>query len=745
MMLSLLFAALAAPSPTVPFADPAAITAPRPIAVLFTGRVTDPDGNPISDARVVVLEANRSTRTDLEGRFRLAEMPEGTYGVSISALGFLPRVYRVTLTGSTGVLEARLIRSIVELPGIQTTATPLGTSVLESPQPLSVLQGEALVAAQGASLGSVLEGLPGLRNFSTGSGIGKPVIRGLSSNRVLILDNGQRVESQQWGDEHAPNVETATAERIEVIRGPASVLFGSDALGGVINVVQRELPDAIGRSGFVRGTVSGGYASNGKAPDGSLLVEGAQGAVGFRATFTGREQQDVATPEGALFNSGLAMTGGSGALGVRGGWGSLTANVSHRTERVEIHEDPAEEPDATPFQRIAATRLAVTGNFALGGARLEVDLGAERNRRREFEERGSNDVALGLLANTLTANVHLHQSFGAGIAGVVGVSAMRADFEKFGEETLIPENRADNAGAYGFAQMDRGAWQFTAGIRYDWRRLTNENDAALGLLAGERTYGSLTGNVGALYRLSEPLALVANIGRGFRAPSPFELFANGVHEGTIRFEVGDPTLTNETSLNADFALRAQSGAVQAEVGVFRNAINNYIYPNPTGAIDPESGFRIYDFTQGDALLTGVEATIEYHPRAWLHLRAGGDYTRGQNTSLDIPIAFVAPMRVNGAVRVEGEGRGALQSPYLELGLEHNAKQSRLDPDDFAPDAYTLASLQAGTRLAVARQAVRLDLQVRNLFDTTYRTFLSRYKFYADDPGRNVVVRVGVDF
>jgi iron complex outermembrane receptor protein len=743
-MMHMLLLATVLATPAAPSRPPIDTTV-APVAVLLTGRALDPDGVPIVDARVVILEANRSTHTDAEGRFRLADIPEGTYGVSVSALGFLPRVYRMTLRGSAASLEARLLRSVVELPGIQTTATPLGTSLLDSPQPLSVLRGEALAASQAASLGTVLEGLPGLRNFSTGSGIGKPVIRGLSSNRVLILDNGQRVETQQWGDEHAPNVETATAERIEVIRGPASVLYGSDALGGVINVVQRELPDATGRRGFVRGTASGSYASNGKAPDGSLLIEGAQGSLGFRGTLTGRRQDDISAPTGALANSGLGMTGGSGALGVRGAWGSITANVNHRAERVEIHEDPAEEPDATPFQRIGATRGMITANIALGGARLEVDLGAERNRRREFEERGTDEVALGLLATTLTANVHLHQSFGAGVAGVVGVSAMRADFEKFGDETLIPNNRADNAGLYAFAQMDRGAWQFTGGARYDARKLTNEADDELGLAAEERTYGALTGNVGALYRLSEPLALVANVGRGFRAPSPFELFSNGVHEGTIRFEVGDPNLDNETSLNVDLALRAQSGNVQGEVGVFRNAITNYIYPNPTGDTDPESGFRIYDIAQGDALLTGVEASLEYHPRSWLHLRAGGDYTRGQNTTLDIPLAFVAPMRVNGAVRLEGEGNAVLAQPYFEVGLEHNARQSRLDPDDFAPDAYTLASLQAGTRLALGRQAVRLDLQVRNLFDTTYRTFLSRYKFYANDPGRNVVVRVGVDF
>jgi|CXWL01.1.fsa_nt_gi outer membrane receptor protein involved in Fe transport len=711
-------------------------------SVVLAGRVTDSTGQPIVEARIIVLEANRSTTTDAEGRFRIGGIPEGTYGISIAAIGFRPRVYRITLNGTTTTLEAKLLPSIVELAAIQTTATPVGTSVQEAPQPLSVLQHDALAAAQAPSLGAVLELQPGLRNSSTGNGIGKPVIRGLSSNRVLILDNGQRMETQQWGDEHAPNVETATAERIEVIRGPASVLYGSDALGGVINVVQRELPDAKERGALLRGTASANYATNGRAPDGSLLLEGASGALGFRGTLNGRHQDNVQTPAGALSNSGLSMRGGSGAVGVRGDWGSVMATLSHRAERLEIHEDPAEDPTATPFQRIGSTRLAVNGNLAIsGGGRLDIDLGGERNRRREFEASGATDVALGLLSTTGTANIHLHQAIGR-VATVLGLAAMHTAFEKSGEETLVPNNSAGTVGVYGFGQVDHGAWQFSGGARYDYRRLTNEADAALKLAAGTRHYSSVTGNLGALYRVNEPIVLVANIGRGFRAPSPFELFSNGVHEGTVRFERGDATLDNETSLNVDVAVRVQSSAVQGELGVFRNAITNYIYPDPTGVDDPTSGFQIYNITQGDAVLSGAEAALEYHPSAWLHLRAGGDYTRGQNTTTNLPLAFVAPLRLTSAVRYEGQGSAA---PYLEVGLEHNTRQTRLDPEDTAPAAYTLTSASAGTKLTLGNQTLRLDLQVRNLFDVAYRAFLSRYKTYADDMGRNVSVRVGVDF
>jgi iron complex outermembrane recepter protein len=742
----LLLAALAAAPSSARAADTLTVVA-APAAYALSGRVTDSTGTPIANARVVIEEAHRSTLTDAEGRYRLAEVPEGTYGVSYRAIGFRPRVVRIVLRADL-TQDVVLAPSLVELPPIQTTATPLATSSLDSPQPLSVLQGEQLVASQAASLGAVLEGLPGLRNFSTGNGIGKPVIRGLTSNRVLVLDNGQRLETQQWGDEHGPNVETATAERIEVIRGPASVLYGSDALGGVINVVPRELPDASGRRAFARGTASATYGTNGQAPDGSLLVEGATGALGFRGTLTGRSSDDVSTPTGELFNSGLEMLGGSAAIGTRGNWGSLTATYTRRGERVEIHEDPEEEPDATKFQRIAADRAMVTGNFSLGTSRLEVDLGYEQNRRREYESVEAEDegeVELGLLSKNYLANVHLHFAASAQSAVVIGVQGMRTDFSKFGEETLIPGSQSDNVGVYAFQQADLGRWQLSAGARYDWRRIQNDADDELGLEAGERTWNSVTGNVGVLYRLSEPMALVMNVGRGFRAPSPFELYSNGVHEGTIRFEVGDAALRNETSLNADLALRAQSRTLQLEVGAFVNSIDSYIYPDPTADFDDESGFRIYNIVQGDARLAGFEGSLEYHPTSWLHLRGAADYTRGTNTTTDQPLAFIAPFRLSGSVRLEGTARGAFQAPYLSAGFETNARQGRPDPEDFAPEGYTLANLGAGISVAAGAQTIRFDLQVRNLFDTEYRSFLSRYKLYANDPGRNVIARMSVDF
>ena len=717
--------------------------APPPGRALW-GRVSDPSGNGLYQARVTVLETNRTATTDLEGRYAVTNLPGGTYSVSFSAIGYAPVIARVTLGDDDVTLDVELKPSLVELPDLQVTAAPVATTSLTSPQPVSVLGGSDLQSSRSATLGETVSALPGVRSLSTGAGIGKPVIRGLSSNRVLVLADGERVESQQWGDEHGPQIEAADADRIEVIRGPASVMYGSDALGGVVNVVTPSLPDALDGDPFVRGRAVASYSTNNEQPDGTLSVEGASGGVGFRGSLTGRTGSDVRTPAGELFNSGLWAVNGSGTVGYRGGWGSVSGTYVRRDEKVEIHEDPAEEAGATPFQRIGDDRVNLSASLPVGVSHLDIDLGATRNRRREFEEEGAGEVALGLLSRTYTADLRLHHPPVGRVAGIIGASVLRNSFDKFGEETLIPDNAYNNLGIYAFEQAELGHWHLSAGARYDYRRLTVEDDAELGVVAQRRTYNSATGNLGALYRVADPVALVFNLGRGYRSPTAFDLFSNGVHEGTVRFERGDPTLKNETSVNTDLAVRVQTSAVSAELGAFANYIDNFIFPDPSGEVDPESGLQIFDITQGNARLTGFEAATEYHATHWLHLRATADYTRGHNRSTDSPLPFIPPFRATYSVKLEGGDRTRVQHPYLMVGGESHARQTNLDPEDFAPPSYTLVHLGAGFMVPMGARAVALDLQLRNAFDKEYASFLSRYKTYALDPGRNFVVRLSAE-
>src|SRR5918995_1261187 len=715
--------------------------APREIS----GTVIDSGGAPIAEARVALIELRRTTSTGPEGRFNFPEVSEGVYHLSVSAIGFAPLVRRVVVSDSVSELHIVLNPSVVELQALQVTASPTATTLLDSPQPVSAISGDELRQSEAPSLGETIQRLPGVRSLSTGTGVGKPVIRGLTSNRVLVVADGQRLETQQWGDEHGPNVETEDAERIEVIRGPASVLYGSDALGGVINVVPKELPEAIGRPGFIDGEIVTAYSTNTRQPDGTVALEGAQGGFGFRASLTGRTSDDIRTPVGELFNSGNRAAGGTASMGYRGGWGTINGTYTHRDERLEIHEDPAEDPTATPLQRIGEDRGKIGLTLPFANSRLEADVGFERNRRRGFEEGGATDVALGLLSKTYTTNLHFHHAPLGRWAGAVGVSGIFNTFDKFGEETLIPNTDVKSGGLYVFEQADYGRWGLSVGGRYDYRRLDAEADAELGVTAQRRTYNSVTGNLGVLYHLSQPTALVLNIGRGFRAPSSFYLFANGVHEGTVAFERGNPNLETEHSWNTDLAFRVQTSAVRAEVGLFANFIQNFIFSRPTAETDPESGFQIFDVSQGDARLVGIEGAFEYHPTRYLHLQGTADYTEGENTTTDTPLPSIPPFRATYTLRLEGDRAGWLESPYFSIGGESNTSQTRLDPSEaeffaqggYQSEGYTLLNLGGGFTIPAGRTQLQVDLTLRNALDTEYTNFLSRYKTYALDPGRNL--------
>lgn len=715
-------------------------------ALTLAGRVVDAAGAPVPQVSVTVTELRRGTTTGDDGRYAIPALPAGVYHVSFQRLGFAPVVEHFTLQAGASVLDVTLVESAVELPATQVTASASPTTPMTSPQPTSVLAGQALRQARTPSLGGTLEQLPGLRSWSTGSGVGKPTIRGMRSDRVVIAANELRLDNQIWGDEHGPQVETADVERIEVIRGPGSVLYGSDALGGVVNVIPKALPVAYGRSPFVGGQVHAGYGSVDENGEGGIALEGAAEGFGFRGSFTARRSGDVETPEGTLFNSGGEALTGTGSIGVRGSRGSVDLAYTRRNEDVEIHEDPAEDPTATPHQKIEDDLFRLGAILPAGASgRIEVNIGAERNHRREFESADDPTVALGLTADTRGGVAHYHHPPLGTFEGMLGLAYQHSRFRKSGEESLIPASTGHDVGLFAFEETEIGRWRLAFGARFDHKTLDVEDDADLGVVAQQRDWDALSGSAGALYRVSEPVALVVNVGRGYRAPSSFDLYANGVHEGTVSFERGNPDLGVETSLNGDVAVRVQTPVVSAEVGGFINQIDDFIYTRPTGTFDPGSGFEIFEAVQGNARLAGYEVSVDAHLAPHLHVNVSSDFVHGDNTETDTPLPWIPPLRVLYGVRYEAEGAGPLTDAYVGVRAESVAEQSRLDPLDTGVPSYTLVHAEAGCEFPIGAQTVVLDVMARNLADASYRDFMSRYKTYALAPGRNITLRVTARF
>ena len=713
-------------------------------AYAISGRTIDSTGTPVPGVRVLLTGLGRTVSTGRDGSFRFTSVPAGSYVLSFSKLGFAPATRRVIADNAAQPVDIRLAAAGIQLSAVQVTATLGATAAQESPQPTAVVEGPELRVAQSAALGETLELVPGVRSLSMTTGIGKPVIRGMTHYRVVTLDNGQRTETQAWGHDHSPNVETASAERIEVIKGPASVLYGSDALGGVINVVAPALPDALDVPRFVRGRVASAYSHNVRGGDGTLMLEGANRGFGARGSVTLRGSGDMRTPAGVLANTNNTARALDGAAGFRGGWGSISLRYTGRNERIEIFDDPATNPGYSGFQRIGTHRALLEVQAPVRGGRLQVSTGFEENLRQEFAGLAATEPDLGLFVRNWTGTAYLHHDRVAGLSGTLGISGMTSDFENRGTETLIPSSASGNAAVFAFEQADFGRWRATIGGRYDYRTLETSGNTAIQVPAQRHVFNAVTGSAGLLYRATEAVALLANVARGFRAPAAPDLFANGFHEGTRAFERGNPDLDVETSLNSEVGVRVNRENVTAEATAFVNQVKDYIYLRPFG-----TGARAYDslqVVQGDARLAGAEARVAYQPVRFLTLQASGDFVHGQNMTAGVPLTFIPPLRIVYGARVEDPvSHHGTRTRYLSFSAETNARQTRLDPSDTGPAGYTIASLGAGVTRPTRSGAFTLDVSVRNLFDTSYRSFMSRYKEYAFGPGRSLMVRMSTAF
>ena len=625
------------------------------------------------------------------------------------------------------------------LPTMQVTASAVATDTRRVAQPTAVLGGATLRRAQGASLGETMELIPGVRSLSMSTGIGKPVIRGLTNNRVVTLSNGQRTETQQWGHDHSPNVESADAERLEVVKGPASVLYGSDALGGVVNVVRRRLPSAEGPQNVTRGRMALAYNSANLAPTATLTGEGARGAFGWRVSGTGRRAEDLRTPTGPLFNSGNRTGYLKAAGGYHGTTRDVELTVSSRDETIRIADDPVSSPDYTGRQRIRTERFTLEGNARRGEHRLHMQAGYESNRRSEFEDATTRDVTLGLHSRTAIAFANWHHAPWRGITGVVGTQVQHTDFRTFGGKTLIPGNTARAVGVYALQQKTVGDWSLSGGARYDWRTLDTPGNDVLQLGATSRRFDALTGTAGVVYKVTAPVSVAFNVARGFRAPSASDLFANGFHEGTRAFEIGRADLRVETSLNTDLGVRLRTARVFGEVTGYVNQIRNYIFLAPVGV--PGRALDSLEVRQGNARLVGLEAAFTAPLVGGLSANVTGDMVHATNTADRTALPFVPPLRTTGTLRWE-EGGGPGRS--LAITGEWNARQTRVFRDDFAPPAWGALHLSAGFSRLTSRGLVHVDVALRNATNARYRDFMSRYKEFANAAGRALVLRVSTD-
>lgn len=650
----------------------------------------------------------------------------------------------------------------LQLNEVMVTGVTGDTKLKHSTSPISVVTGKELRGTASTNVIDAVAKQPGMAQVTTGGGISKPIIRGLGYNRIVVMNEGVRQEGQQWGDEHGVEVDGNGVGSVEILKGPASLMYGSDAMAGVL--ILRSAPAPL--EGEVRANASTEYQTNNGLFAYSLNGAGNHGGFVWDARFSDKMAHAYKNKyDGYVPGSQFRERAGRLMLGLNKRWGhsQLTWTAFHLTPSIvegERDEETGELEWATdhhktysktlPFQQVKHYKAVWDNLFYLPKGSLKAIVGYQQNRRQEFEE-SADDYEVFFKLHTLTYDVrYLTQDFG-GWKVAAGVNGMWQKSQNLGEEALIPEYRLFDVGGYTTVSKDWERWTLNGGVRYDRRHLKYDHT---------KNFDGVTGSVGAVWNACKSLNVRMNVARGFRAPNMSELGSDGVHEGTVRYELGSASLKPEYSWQADLGVDFSSKYVEAQVAFFANRISNYIFAKRIDRV-MEEGYRTYEYTQGDARLLGFEAGVDVHPMHRLHL--GSTFSYVDARQLNEPeetryLPFTPAPRWTAEVKYELTHRGKwLNNAYVAVGMECHLRQNhyyKADETETATPSYTLFNLSVGTDLLVCgRKVAELYVMADNLLNRSYQDHLSRLK-YTDvnaatgrmgvyNMGRNVVMKMVV--
>ena len=674
----------------------------------------------------------------------------------------------------------------LNLNEVTVTGVTGDTKLKHATAPVSIVTPQILKATASTNIIDAIAHQPGISQLTTGGSISKPIIRGLGYNRVVVMSEGVRQEGQQWGDEHGVEVDGSSVGSVEILKGPASLMYGSDAMAGVVILhPQPTLPQ-----GEMLANVSTEYQTNNGLFAYNLSMAGNQKGFVWNARYSDKMAHAYKNKyDGYVPGSQFRERAGRLMLGLNKAWGHsrLTGTIYHLTPGIiEGERDPetgelVHEEGFTghsygktlPFQQVKHYKLVWDNSLNLATGYLKAIIGYQQNRRQEFEE-SENDYELYFKLHTLTYDLRYVTNEWEGWKLSTGIGGMYQKSGNEGEEYLIPDYRLFDFGIYATASKALGErWTLSGGVRYDHRRLHGDElieDGDLRFQDFSRHFNGLTGSIGAVCNINDHFNLRLNLARGFRTPNMSELASNGVHEGSIRYELGNQQLKAEYSLQADLGLDFTSRHVSAQLALFANRIDNYIFTHRIPG-EIEEGYLTYAYTQGDARLLGFEAGIDLHPVHSLHFSNTFSYVDARLTNHDAPLTsenkylpFTPAPRWSSELkwelfhhshttlghhhRSDAAHRSLLNNLYIAAGLDCYLKQTHIhsaDNTETETPGYALLSLSAGTDILVkGRKIAELYITADNLLNKAYQNHLSRLK-YADEnvvTGRRGVFNMG---
>ena len=671
----------------------------------------------------------------------------------------------------------------LQLNELTVTGVTGDTKMKYATSPVSVITPKMLRSTASANIIDAIAHEPGISQLTTGASISKPIIRGLGYNRVVVMSEGVRQEGQQWGDEHGVEVDGNSVGSVEILKGPASLIYGSDAMAGVVILHSRPTLT----EGAMEGNVCSEYQTNNGLWAYTLSLAGNQNGFVWDARFSEKMAHAYRNKyDGYVTGSQFHERAGRAMLGLNRQWGHtrLVATAYHLTpgiiegerdsvtgELLRSSDSPTSYHKSLPFQQVKHYKLVWDNALNLSAGCLKAIVGYQQNQRQEFEK-SSDDYEAYFKLHTLTYDLKYLTSEWNGWKLSVGLGGMFQQSGNQGEEYLVPDYHLFDIGFYATTtKVVNDQWTLNAGMRYDHRRLHGDElkeDGTLRFADFSRHFNGVTGSIGAVWNVTDHMNMRLNVARGFRTPNMSELASNGVHEGSLRYEIGNQQLQAEYSLQADLGMDFTSRYLSLQMAVFANQIDNYIFAHRLTKV-MEPGYLSYAYTQGDARLLGFEAGADLHPIHSLHFKNTFSYVDAQlmNQPADTKyLPFTPAPRWTSELKWElmhhshstmghchdsqqphpsvTHSALAFNNLYIAAGVDCYLKQTHIysaDDTETVTPSYTLLNLSAGTDVMMGgKKIVELYITADNLLDCAYQHHLNRLK-YADV--NNVTGRRGV--
>lgn len=760
------------------------------VKVTLSGKITDAKtGEPLPGASVYLADDKIGTSADADGRYQLSGIPPGHHILEVSHAGYATVVEHVELTNDL-VKDFRLSSVVVENQGVIITGVSAATSIRKSPVPVSSLRRADLFQTTSTNIIDALSRVPGVSQLSTGPAISKPIIRGLGYNRVVVVNEGIRQEGQQWGDEHGVEIDELSVGRVEVLKGPASLMYGSDAMAGVINFITNT-PVA---EGTLKGNVLANYQSNNGLGALHANIAGNKEGLNWNVYGTYKSAADYRNRyDGKVLNSRFNEKNAGGYIGLNKSWGYSHLIFSRYDQQLGMVEGERDASGAfllfggtplertatkedldgrklfVPRQRVQHNKLVLDNNFVLNKSRLKVIVGYQNNLRQEFGNPEDPDEKE-LFFDLRTINYNLLWQFPEKKEWhtSIGVNGMQQSNRNRGEELIIPGYSIFDIGAFVFTQRQFGKLFFSGGLRYDNRSVDakGEMDGSIPRFKPfSRSFQTVSGSAGLSYEQSDALVFKLNIARGFRAPNLAELASNGAHEGTNRYEYGNTGLKAETSFQADAGMDLNYDHFNFSVSAFYNSINDFIFyrrlKTASGAdsLVNDGGELIpaFRFEQQNARLAGLELTLDIHPHPfdWLHFEHTVSLVRGRfeeaiDGSRNLPLIPAARWLSELRADIKKAGK-AFQSLYVKLEADKTFQQHQAFTGydtETATHGYMLVNFGIGGDLQSRKKTIAsVHLALNNIGDVAYQNHLSRLKYAAENQqsGRVGVFNIGRNF